>query len=444
MTKKYFGTDGVRGQVGVAPITAEFVLKLGWALGRVVAGGGHGKVLLGKDTRVSGYLFESALEAGLAAAGVDVRLLGPLPTPGIAYLTRTQRASAGIVISASHNPYHDNGIKFFSHRGYKLSDEVEHKIEEMLEQPMTTVDSNHLGKAKRVDDAQGRYIEYCKSTISSEVNFEGVKVVLDCGNGATYQVAPSVFQELGAEIIVLGANPNGYNINLDCGSTYPQHLQEAVVKNGADLGIAFDGDGDRVVMVDHLGNLVDGDELIYIITKFRHEMQIQKGGVVGTLMSNFGLEKALKEKNIPFIRANVGDRYVMQALLENGWQLGGEQSGHIVCLDLTTTGDGIISALQVLTVMVFYQRTLAELKQGMCKLPQVLLNVKVQEKEKALSSKLVKSALKDVEQSLSGNGRVLLRASGTEPVIRVMVEGENSDRIDQYAKKIAEAVEAET
>jgi phosphoglucosamine mutase len=441
--KKYFGTDGIRGRVGEAPVTAEFILKLGWAVGSVLAKEGHGKVLIGKDTRVSGYMFEAALEAGLAAAGVDVRLLGPLPTPAIAYLTRTQRASAGVVISASHNLYEDNGIKFFSSRGYKLDDALELEIEAMLDQPMTTTNSDSLGKAVRVDDAPGRYIEYCKSTVSSEINFDGIKVVLDCANGATYHVAPSVFIELGAEVTLLGVDPNGYNINLNCGSTHTDRLKTEVMAQGADLGIAFDGDGDRVVMVDEHGEVVDGDELLFVLTKFRHEMQIHKGGVVGTLMSNMGLERALKDRSIPFVRTKVGDRYVMESLLENGWRVGGEQSGHIICLDHGTTGDGIIAALQVLSVLAFYQKSLGELKQGMNKLPQILVNVKLKEKKDVMTIPSVQSAVAEAEKELAETGRVLMRPSGTEPVMRVMVEGEDRVKVEAIVERLANVIREE-
>ncbi|MFP5345005.1 MAG: phosphoglucosamine mutase, partial [Gammaproteobacteria bacterium] len=373
MTKKYFGTDGIRGKVGEPPITAEFMLKLGWAAGRVLGQGG--KALIGKDTRISGYMFESALEAGLSAAGVNIGLLGPLPTPAIAYLTRTLHAQAGIVISASHNPHYDNGIKFFSAQGTKLPDDIEHAIESELEQPMTCVDSAVLGKAERVSDAAGRYIEFCKSSIPPGMDFGPMKLVMDCAHGAAYRVAPKVLRELGAEVVKLGAEPDGLNINAGCGSTHPQNLQRAVLKHGANAGIALDGDGDRVIMVDHKGELVDGDELLFIIALSRLKEKTLGGGVVGTLMSNFGLETALKQRGVEFERAAVGDRYVLELLNQKGWLLGGESSGHIICLDRTTTGDGIISALQVLAALQQTGVTLHESKQGMTKYPQCLINV---------------------------------------------------------------------
>ena len=442
MSKKYFGTDGIRGRVGTAPITAEFMLKLGWAAGRVLASTGGKLVIIGKDTRISGYLFESALEAGLISAGIDIRLLGPMPTPAIAYLTRTLHASAGIVISASHNAYADNGIKFFSGEGTKLPDEVELAIEAELGRPMVTVDSAKLGKAERVGDAGGRYIEFCKSTIPMEMSLKGLRLVVDCANGATYQVAPSVFHELGAEVISIGAKPDGLNINRDCGSTWPERLQKTVLEQHADAGIALDGDGDRVLMVDHQGVLVDGDELLFIIALSRQQHGVLKGGVVGTLMSNLGLEHALQAHNIEFQRARVGDRYVLELLRQGGGQLGGESSGHIICLDRTTTGDGIVSALQVLAAMVQTGKPLAELKSGMKKYPQHMINVPMGKAVDLDSVPTVQAAVKSAEQRLAGRGRVLLRNSGTEPVVRVMVEGEDEQAVREEADHLATAVAA--
>ena len=442
MDKKYFGTDGIRGRVGDHPITAEFMLKLGWAAGRVLASKGGKLVIIGKDTRISGYLFESALEAGLISAGIDIRLLGPMPTPAIAYLTRTLHASAGIVISASHNAFADNGIKFFSGEGTKLADEVELAIEDELGKPMVTVDSAQLGKAERVADAGGRYIEFCKSTIPLSMTLKGLKVVVDCANGATYHVAPSVFDELGAEVISIGAEPDGLNINRDCGSTRPEHLQKIVLEQQADVGIALDGDGDRVLMVDDQGVLVDGDELLFIIALSRQAHGALHGGVVGTLMSNLGLEHALQEHNIAFQRARVGDRYVLELLRQGGGQLGGESSGHIICLDRTTTGDGIVSALQVLAAMVQTGKSLAELKSGMKKYPQHMINVPVGGAIDLDAAPTVQAAVKSAEQRLAGRGRVLLRPSGTEPVVRVMVEGEDEQTVREAADQLATVVAA--
>ena len=442
MARKYFGTDGIRGRVGEAPITPDFVMKLGWAAGRVLAGSGkhHGKVLIGKDTRISGYMFESALQAGLSAAGVDIHLLGPMPTPAIAYLTRTLHAQAGIVISASHNPYYDNGIKFFSAAGTKLPDNVEEAIEARLEAPMTIVDSAELGKAVRVVDAAGRYIEFCKSTVPYSVDLKGMKLVVDCAHGATYHVAPNVLRELGAEVIALGDEPNGLNINEECGSTHPAPLQAAVLEHRADLGIALDGDGDRVLMVDQRGEIVDGDELLYIIARQRHTAGTLKGGVVGTLMSNLGLEHALGARNIPFRRAAVGDRYVMETLQREGWLLGGESSGHLICLDRTTTGDGIVSALQVLATILDTGLSLHELKSAMVKYPQTMVNVRLERRIDVHSSAPVQSALRETEAQLGETGRVLLRASGTEPVIRVMVEGADASQVQRLAEQLAAVV----
>lgn len=440
--RKYFGTDGIRGRVGLWPINAEFILKLGWAVGKVLARQGSGKVLIGKDTRISGYMFESVLEAGLSAAGVDTQLLGPMPTPAIAYLTRTLRAQAGIVISASHNPYYDNGIKFFSALGTKLPDHIEIAIEEQIEKDMTTVDSALLGKAVRVVDAPGRYIEFCKSTISSDANLNGLKIVVDCANGAAYHIAPNVLRELGAEVIEIGVEPNGLNINLHCGATNPEKLQQVVVKNKADLGIALDGDGDRVIMVDNSGKLLDGDELLYIIVKYRKEQGSLKGGVVGTVMSNIGFEHALRDLEIPFVRVPVGDRYVMSELANRHWCLGGEPSGHIICSEAITTGDGIITALQVLSVMKQTKKSLAELTAGLSKFPQILVNVKVQEGFD-LKQPRVQEQLKQVEQQLGQSGRVLLRRSGTESLVRIMVEGKDEAHIKELANQLAEIVNQE-
>jgi phosphoglucosamine mutase len=441
VARKYFGTDGIRGRVGVHPINAEFMLKLGWATGRVLGNGAATRVVIGKDTRISGYMFESALEAGLSAAGVDIRLLGPMPTPSIAYLTRTMHACAGIVISASHNPHHDNGIKFFSAQGTKLPAEVEAAIEAELENPMVTVSSEKLGKAERVEDARGRYIEFCKSTIPSRISLRGLKIVIDCANGATYQVAPSVLEEMGADVIGIGVEPNGLNINEECGSTMPELLCERVLKEGADLGIALDGDGDRVIMVDHKGELVDGDELLFIIAASRKENEQLAGPVVGTLMSNLGLEHALHQLNIEFRRARVGDRYVMEMLNEHGGVVGGESSGHIICLDRTSTGDGMVSALQVLATMIQKNVGLHELKQGMKKYPQCMINIPLVRHLDVNNSEPIQSAVRRAETHLNGTGRVLLRSSGTEPLIRVMVEGEDETLVRQQAKLLAEIVE---
>lgn len=441
MGKKYFGTDGIRGRVGEAPITAEFMLKLGWAAGKVFAERGVKNILIGKDTRISGYMFESALEAGIISAGVNVKLLGPMPTPGIAYLTRTLGAQAGIVISASHNPFADNGIKFFSSEGTKLPDDIEFAIEDMIDQPMTTVESHQLGKAFRIDDAGGRYIEFCKSTAHSLNSLAGLKIVVDCANGATYQVAPSVLRELGAEVHAIGITPDGLNINEGCGSTKPQHLQETVVDLGYDLGIALDGDGDRLIMVDHKGEEVDGDELVYIIACSRRARDRLDGGVVGTLMSNFGMELALKELGIPFVRATVGDRYVLEQLNAHDWTLGGESSGHIICLDKTSTGDGMVSALQVLTAIADSGKSLHELKQGMSKMPQTMVNVRLLERVNPVQNPEVQQAIAETEDKLGNRGRVLLRMSGTEPLVRVMVEGDDAQLVGELANQLAGQVE---
>lgn len=440
MSRRYFGTDGIRGRVGDHPITPDFMLKLGWAAGKVLSKDAETAklILIGKDTRISGYMFESALEAGLINAGVDVGLLGPMPTPAIAYLTQAFRAQAGIVISASHNPYYDNGIKFFSGKGSKLSDSVEAEIEAELEQAMTSAES--LGKARRINDAAGRYIEFCKGTLPRGLTLAHLKIVLDCANGATYQVAPSVFRELGAVVDVIHASPDGLNINESAGSTVPKHLQDRVKEIGADLGIAFDGDGDRVVFVDGNGEIVDGDELLFIISSARHK---EKGcsGVVGTLMSNYGLELAFKNLGIPFVRANVGDRHVIQRMKENNWALGGESSGHIICSDVTTTGDGIVSALQVVYALGILGAPLADAKHGMLKMPQTMINVRLKTKVDISSNDDIQQAVLSAEARLAGKGRVLLRPSGTEPLIRVMVEGEDVSLVSTIASELAVVVE---
>lgn len=451
MTKKYFGTDGIRGRVGEHPITPDFMMRLGYAAGRVLASTGtkglRPAVLIGKDTRISGYMFEAALEAGLSAAGVDVLLVGPMPTPAVAYLTRALRAQAGIVISASHNPYYDNGIKFFSAEGAKLGDEIEHAIEAELDKPMQVMESAKLGKARRIDDAAGRYVEFCKSTFPSNMDLRGLKIVLDCAHGATYQVAPDVFHELGAEIIAIGNKPDGLNINEQVGSTHPQALQKAVVEHKADLGIAFDGDGDRVMMVDASGNLLDGDQLLYIIALGLYAKGKLKGGVAGTLMTNLALEHALAKHQIPFARAKVGDRYVLELLNEKNWKLGGENSGHILTLDKHTSGDAIIAALQVLHALKQSGKTLTQMSLQL--FPQVLINVTYEPKSsqpKANQAKLdlnipqLQNAVKSAEAELNGTGRVLLRASGTEPKIRVMVEGQDAKLVQKLAEEIAEVV----
>ena len=440
-TRKYFGTDGVRGLVGEFPITPEFALKLGWAAGKVLSKSGTKKVIIGKDTRISGYLLETSLEAGLIAAGIDVVLLGPMPTPAVAYLTQTFRAEAGIVISASHNPYHDNGIKFFNGKGLKLGDEVELEIEAMLDEEMTCVPSEKLGKARRLDNADGRYIEFCKGLFPNELSLEGLKVVLDCANGATYHIAPDVMRELGAEVICHACEPNGTNINLECGATHVDSLKQKVLEHKADVGIAYDGDGDRVMMVDHNGRVFDGDDIVYIIACQAHQENNLGGGVVGTVMSNMGLENALKAKGIDFARSKVGDRYVIELLKEKGWKIGGESSGHVLNLDLISTGDGIVSSLQVLTAMVSQNKTLKDLGAGFQKYPMKMINVKYQAGTDPTQADEVKAAVKEVETELAGNGRVLLRKSGTEPVVRVMVEAEQEKQVLDFAQKIAEVVE---
>ena len=440
--RKYFGTDGVRGKVGAYPITPDFALKLGWAAGKVLASQGSKMVLIGKDTRISGYMLESALEAGLAAAGLSAAFTGPMPTPAIAYLTRTFRAEAGIVISASHNPYYDNGIKFFSAKGTKLPDEIEEAIEAMLEQPMDCVESAELGKASRINDAAGRYIEFCKGTFPAHLGLEGYKIVVDCANGATYHIAPNVLRELGAEVIEIGTDPNGLNINEKCGATDVTALQAKVIETKADVGLAYDGDGDRIMMVDHLGNKVDGDQILFIIAREALRSGQLKGGVVGTLMSNMSLEIALKMLGVPFLRANVGDRYVLEKMVENDWTLGGENSGHIIIADKNTTGDGIVASLAVLAAMAQHKLSLNELASAVKLFPQVLINVRFAGGDNPLESDAVKSVAADVEKRLEGKGRILLRKSGTEPLIRVMVECQDAALAQQCAEEIAEAVKS--
>ena len=447
MSRKYFGTDGVRGRVGEAPITPDFVMRLGYAAGKVLASadrrlrdGQRPTVLVGKDTRISGYMLESALEAGFAASGVDTVLIGPMPTPGIAYLTRALRLQAGVVISASHNPYEDNGIKFFGAGGSKLADKVEKQIEAMLDEPMQCVSSQALGKARRMEDAAARYIEFCKSTFPSDSDLRGLKLVVDCANGATYHIAPHVFHELGADVVSIGTQPDGFNINAGVGATDTKALQQAVVEHQADYGIALDGDGDRLIMVDHTGYEVDGDELLYIIARDLQQQGTLVGGVVGTLMTNLGLEVALTKLDIPLVRAKVGDRYVMELLQEKGWRLGGENSGHIICLDQTTTGDGIIASLQVLKAASRANKTLFELRKEIKKFPQILINVRFAGEHDPLASAAVLQAVREVESALGKTGRVLLRKSGTEPLIRVMVEGEEEVQVRAFAEKIAAQV----
>lgn len=439
MSRRYFGTDGIRGRVGVPPMTVEFVMKIGWAAGKVLSRKNRGFVVIGKDTRISGYMFESALEAGLAAAGLNVMLLGPMPTPAVAHLTRAQRASAGIVISASHNPYHDDGVKFFNGLGFKLADETEKAIEDMIDSPLEMVESVQIGKASRMDDAKGRYIEFCKSSIPFNANLRGMKIVVDCAHGATYHIAPAVFRELGADVVEIGTSPDGLNINQGVGATYPENMRSVVLENSADIGIAFDGDGDRLIMMDSKGNVKDGDQLLYVIAKSKLADRRMSGGVVGTLMTNLGLEHALEKESIPFERANVGDRSVMEKLIEHGWYLGGETSGHIICLDKTTTGDGIIAALQVLEWLVNKGLSLADACIGMDLYPQTLINVPVTDKiDLAVPS--IQEAVRAAESELAGTGRVLLRASGTEPLIRVMVEGQDDSLVDKLASELATSI----
>ncbi|MBE2894308.1 phosphoglucosamine mutase [Spirabiliibacterium falconis] len=440
--RKYFGTDGVRGKVGTFPITPEFALKLGWAAGKVLASQGSKKVLIGKDTRISGYMLESALEAGLAAAGLSAAFIGPMPTPAVAYLTRTFRAEAGIVISASHNPYWDNGIKFFSSQGTKLPDDVELAIEAMLDEPMDCVESAELGRASRISDASGRYIEFCKSTFPAHASLNNLKIVVDCANGATYHIAPNVLRELGADVIEIGTKPNGLNINEKCGATDIKALQEIVVQSRADVGLAYDGDGDRLIMVDHLGNKVDGDQILFIIAREALRAGKLQGGVVGTLMSNMALELALKQLMIPFVRAKVGDRYVLEQMEAHNWKFGGENSGHIIVSDKNTTGDGIIASLEVLAAMVQQNVSLNELASAVQLFPQVLINVRFEGGMDPLASDDVKAVAAEVEKQLAGKGRILLRKSGTEPLIRVMVECQDAELAQSSAERIASAVKA--
>lgn len=442
MSKRiYFGTDGIRGKVGELPITPDFVLKLGWAAGKVLARHGSRKVIIGKDTRISGYMLESALEAGLAAAGLSAAFTGPMPTPAVAYLTRTFRAEAGIVISASHNPFYDNGIKFFSIDGTKLPDEVEQAIEAEMSKTLSCVQAIELGKASRIVDAAGRYIEFCKATFPNELSLSGLKIVVDCANGATYHIAPDVLRELGAMVTTIGCEPNGLNINENCGATDIRQLQQRVLDEQADLGIALDGDGDRLVMVDSQGNKVDGDQILYIIAREGLRQGQLQGGVVGTVMSNMGLELALRQLAIPFARAKVGDRYVLEKMQEKGWRLGAENSGHVILLDKTTTGDGIVAALQVLSAMIRNTMSLSDLCSGMTLFPQVLVNVQFSpDGGDPLNDSQVQAELKQAETVLGDRGRVLLRKSGTEPLIRVMVEGEDKEQVTLLASRIAQAV----
>ncbi len=440
MSRKYFGTDGIRGEIGKAPMTPDFVLKLGWAAGKVLAAKGSSLVVIGKDTRISGYMLETALQAGLVAAGVNIRLLGPMPTPAVAYLTRTFRASAGVVISASHNPFQDNGVKFFSSDGTKLTDQMELEIEDYIDRDLETVSSEKLGKVERVDDAAGRYIEFCKRAIPTEITLEGLRIVVDCANGATYHVSPDVFRELGADVVEIATSPDGVNINAGCGATSLGLLQKSVTEYRADLGVALDGDGDRLMMVDHEGDVIDGDEILAIIAAHKQKEGTLGDHVVGTLMSNLGLEKAIVGMGLNFHRADVGDRYVMDVLRKTGGLLGGESSGHIIVRDRISTGDGTIAALQVLHAVIESGKTLCELKQVMTKYPQTLINVRVKEKINLDENKVIQQAVKDAEKQMGARGRVLLRASGTEPLIRVMVEAQEKSETEQLAAMIAEAV----
>lgn len=449
MSRKYFGTDGVRGKVGTFPITPDFAMKLGWAAGTVLASTGTKEVLIGKDTRISGYMLESAMEAGFSAAGVNVALIGPMPTPAVAYLASTFRADAGVVISASHNPYYDNGIKFFSNAGTKLNDAQELEIEALLEQAlqhnaMQCVASEKLGKVRRIDDAAGRYIEFCKGTFPNHLSLTGLKIVVDSAHGAAYHIAPNVYRELGAEVISINDKPNGVNINDHCGATHLDSLQTAVMMHEADLGIALDGDADRVMFVDHNGHVVDGDEILFILAQAAFQKGEMVGGVVGTLMSNLGLELALKQMDIPFVRAKVGDRYVVEQLKETGWQLGGEGSGHILSLKHASTGDGIVASLQVLKAILESGKRLSDIKAGMTKLPQVLINVRLSSgsADSILALDSVKQAVVKAEGILGDQGRVLLRKSGTEPLIRVMVESTDNLMTQTQAEFIADAVRA--
>ena len=438
--RKYFGTDGIRGKVGESLINPEFVMKLGWAAGKVLAGHGTNKVLIGKDTRISGYMLESALEAGLSAAGISIGLLGPMPTPAIAYLTKTFRCEAGIVISASHNPFYDNGIKFFSADGMKLDDDIELAIEAQMDKPMECVASDKLGKANRINDAAGRYIEFCKGNFPSDLSLKGLKIVVDCAHGATYHIAPNVLLELGAEVIEIGTEPNGLNINRKVGATSMKAVTDSVIENKADLGFALDGDGDRLMLVDHKGNVIDGDQIVYIIARDVLKSGQLKGGVVGTVMSNLGLEVALSALGVPFVRSKVGDRYVMELLQQKGWSIGGESSGHVLNLAAASTGDGIIAGLQVLTAMLRANMTLNELARGMEKYPQTLINVRFNDGQDPLADAAVQQSVVDAEQNLADKGRVLLRKSGTEPLIRVMVEAHDALASSKWAEHIADAV----
>lgn len=440
MARQYFGTDGIRGHVGEPPMTVDFIMKLGWAAGKVLSNDSRGSVVIGKDTRISGYMFESALEAGLASAGLDVILLGPMPTPAIAYLTMAQRATAGIVISASHNPYYDDGVKFFSGDGYKLPDDTEEQIEALLEKPLKMVRAEDIGKATRMDDAKGRYIEFCKSSIPFQTNLRGLKLVVDCANGATYHIAPTVFRELGAEVIEMGTSPNGLNINKDVGALYADNMRDVLLEHEADIGIAFDGDGDRLMMMDAAGRVCDGDQLLYLLAQSKLVNQQLGGGVVGTLMTNLGLELALQSKGIPFDRAKVGDRYVMEKLKMHDWLIGGESSGHLICLDKTTTGDGIVSALQVLDWLVHSGQNLSDAVAGMEMYPQTMINVPVARRVDPLSIDAIRASVKSAEAELNGQGRVLLRPSGTEALIRVMVEGHDKGMVQRVAAELADTV----
>jgi phosphoglucosamine mutase len=439
--RKYFGTDGIRGRTGQDPITAEFALKLGWSVGQILVQDGHGTVLIGKDTRVSGYMLSAGLEAGLISSGLDVWLLGPIPTPGVAYLTHSLGAQVGIVVSASHNPYYDNGIKFFGAEGKKFPDSIEEKIESLLEQPLLTTDPKNIGRAKILEDGKGRYIEFCKSTFPRGLDLKGMKIVIDCANGATYHIAPHVFAELGADVIPMHYQPDGFNINDKCGTTHPESLQKAVVKHQAELGIAFDGDGDRVIFVDHQGNIVDGDELLYVIAMGYKQQNKEFGGVVGTLMSNLGLEQALKSEGIDFVRANVGDRYVLAQMEANNWLLGGEASGHILCADKTTTGDGIVAALQVLAEIITSNRSLKDLCKNITKTEQILINVPVPNGRHVVEDASLLNALKQNERDLGSKGRIVLRPSGTEPLVRVMVEGQDKSLIQTVAQDMTDVVQ---
>jgi len=441
--KKYFGTDGIRGEVGGDVMTAEFALKLGRAAGVVLGKlAPSNTIVIGKDTRISGYMFEAALEAGLSSAGVNSLMLGPMPTPAIAWITSSMHASAGIVISASHNPYYDNGIKFFDHNGEKLSDDLELAIEEEIDKKFVTVKSQYLGKAKRIEDASGRYIEFCKSTFPRQKSLAGFKIVVDCANGATYHIAPQVFSELGADVTVIGNQPDGLNINQDCGSTEPQILQEKVLETGADLGIALDGDGDRVLMVDHYGQVIDGDQLIFIVAKYLHLNQKLKGGVVGTLMTNQAMHSGLSELGIDFVRANVGDRYVHQLLKKHQWHLGGESSGHILNLDLATTGDGIISALLVLVAIINQDKSLKELAEEIPLYPQILINITIEDAKQVAKHADLVSHANAIDEILGTSGRTLIRASGTQPMLRVMVEAEDKDKAEKYAQELVQIVQS--